>query len=225
MKKLPFVIIWAVAFAYVESSVVEYLRAIYYPLEEGGFSFPIQTLEELQALGQEHIHRLAIELGREIATLVLLATIGFVAARNRREAMAHFMIAFGVWDIFYYVWLKVFLDWPAGLMTWDLLFLVPVPWTGPVISPVIISVVMIVAGAIVLYFEAQDRPLVVTWLDWLLIVAGGVIVIVAFCWDYKAVMSGLQPNPFNWPLFFIGLGLSSAVFINVIRRRIVADHV
>ena len=134
--------------------------------------------------------------------------------------MAHFMIAFGVWDIFYYVWLKVFLNWPASLMTWDLLFLVPVPWVGPVITPVIISIAMIISGVLVLYFEAKDRPIIITWLEWILIVAGGVIVIVAFCWDYEAIMNGKLPNPFNWPLFFVGLALSAATFANGVRRTV-----
>ena len=139
LKKAAVVIIWGIAFGFVEASVVEYLRAIYYPISDGGFHFPIQTLAQLQSMGPEHIHRLEIEVVREFFTLVMLATIAIAAARNRRQAWAYFMIAFGVWDIFYYIWLKVLLDWPAGLMTWDLLFLLPVPWVSPVAAPVIIS--------------------------------------------------------------------------------------
>ncbi|MFC1833893.1 hypothetical protein ACFL2Q_04055 [Thermodesulfobacteriota bacterium] len=219
MRKVPVVIIWAIAFAFVESAVVEYLRAIYYPLERGGFGFPVQSLEYLQSLGDEHMKRLIIELGRELCTLVMLATVGLLAARNFREAMAHFMIAFGVWDIFFYLWLKLFLDWPAGLMTWDLLFLIPVPWIGPVIAPLIISVVMIASGLVVLHYESKDRPLSTNWRDWTAIVGGGLIVITAFCWDYVNVMAGGFPNPFNWPLFLVGLGLSTAAFMLVIKRN------
>ncbi len=220
MNKIPAVILWAMAFAYVESSVVEYLRALYYPLETGGFQFPLQTLEELVAKGPEHYRRLIIELGRELATLAMLGTIGWTASRNFREAAAHFMIAFGVWDIFYYVWLKLFLGWPASLMTWDLLFLVPVPWASPVIAPVIISVVMIVCGFAVLLAESRGRVLTTTLFDWLLICGGGILVIVSFCWDFRNIMAGGMPNPFNWPLFLAGLLISAVTFGLLLRRNL-----
>jgi len=216
---VPAVIVWAIAFAFVESAVVEYLRALYYPLERGGFQFPLLTLDDIIALGEEHRRRLVIELGREFSTLVMLATIGMAAARNRREAWAHFMIAFGVWDIFYYIWLKIFINWPAGLMTWDLLFLIPVPWVSPVLAPVIISLFMILAGIVVLICEARGQPLQVGRLHWAVLVSGGVLVMVSFCWDYPNVMDGGLPNPFNWPLFSAGLVLSAAAFLTVLARH------
>ncbi len=218
MKRLPIVVVWSIAFAYVESSLVEYLRAIYYPLENGGFRFPVITLDGLKAMGDEHVRRLAIEFGREIATLLMLGAVGVAAARNRREAWAHFMIAFGVWDIFYYVWLKAFIGWPENLMTWDLLFLVPVPWVSPVLAPVLISISMIAAGTIVLHCEAIGQPLRTRWVDWLMISSGGVIVIVAFCWDYRNIMDGGLPNPFPWLIFGLGLSLSAATFVCVMMR-------
>lgn len=220
LKKAAVVIIWGIAFGFVEASVVEYLRAIYYPVSDGGFHFPIQTLAQFQSMGPEHIHRLEIEVLREFFTLVMLATIAIAAARNRRQAWAHFMIAFGVWDIFYYVWLKVLLDWPAGLVTWDLLFLLPVPWVSPVAAPVIISLGLIIVGLIVLGFEDKGQPLLMTWRDWILIAFGGFIVIVSFCWDYKNIMAGGFPNPFQWKLFFIGLTLSTVTFAFAVRKRL-----
>ncbi len=220
MKKAVVIIIWGIAFGFVEASVVEYLRAIYYPVSAGGFHFPVKTLAELQSMGPEHLHRLQIEIVREFFTLVMLATIAIAVARNRRQAWAYFMIAFGVWDIFYYVWLKIFLDWPAGLMTWDLLFLLPVPWVSPVAAPVIISLALTISGLIVLGFEDKDQPLLMTWRDWTLIAFGGFIVIVSFCWDYKNIMAGGFPNPFQWKLFFIGLALSSVTFVFAVSKRL-----
>ena len=220
MKKAVVIIIWGIAFGFVEASVVEYLRAIYYPVSDGGFHFPVKTLAELQSMGPEHVHRLQIEIVREFFTLVMLATIAIAVARNRRQAWAYFMIAFGVWDIFYYVWLKIFLDWPAGLMTWDLLFLLPVPWVSPVAAPVIISLALTISGLIVLGFEDKDQPLLMTWRDWILIAFGGFIVIVSFCWDYKNIMAGGFPNPFQWKLFFIGLALSSVTFVFAVSKRL-----
>lgn len=220
MKNSPAVILWAVAFAYVESAVVEYLRALYYPLASGGFHFPLQTIEQLSGMGEEHWRRLIIELGRELSTLVMLAAVGLMAGKNRREAIAHFMIAFGVWDICYYLWLKLFLGWPGSIMTWDLLFLLPVPWASPVLAPVIVSAVMIVSGFAVLYSESRGIVLDTTWRDWALIVAGGVTVIVSFCWDCRNLMEGGLPNPFNWPLFIAGLAVSSITFLLVLRRSL-----
>lgn len=201
--------------------MVEYLRALYYPPENGGFRFPLQTIEQLEALGPEHIRRLIIELGREFATLVMLAAIGIAAGRNRREAMAHFMIAFGVWDIFYYFWLKVFLGWPRSFMTWDLLFLLPVPWVSPVLAPIIISVVMICSGIVVLAVEARGREPATTWMDWFFIIAGGIIVIASFCLDYRNIMAGGLPNPFNWTVFAAGLTVSAVTFLLVLRRAFI----
>ncbi len=149
----------------------------------------------------------------------MLTAVGIVAGKNRRESWAHFMIAFGVWDIFYYLWLKLFLDWPPGMMTWDLLFLVPVPWVAPVLAPVLISVALIVAGLIVLFYESQGRPLVTRARDWAFATAGGLIVIASFCWDYDNVTKGGYPNPFHWPLFFAGFAVAAAAFVAILRRR------
>lgn len=220
MKKVPIIVLWAIAFAYVESAVVEYLRALYYPLQEGGFHFPLQTLAELQALGQEHVTRLWIELGRELATMVMLGTVAACASRNAREGWGHFLIAFGIWDIFYYIWLLVFLDWPPSLWTWDLLFLVPAPWIGPVIAPIVISAVMILCGTIILFCEHRGIPLRTSWTDWVWFVSGGLMVIVAFCWDYEAIVRGGVPRPFHWGVFFVGLATGCLAFAAVVRRNL-----
>ena len=122
-RTILLVSVFAVAFALVESSVVVYLRLLYYP---EGFAFPLKP-----AL-MSHV---AVEVSREVATIVMLAVVGLIAGRSRWQRFSYFMIAFGVWDIFYYVWLKIMLNWPASLLDWDVLFLIPVPWIGPVVAP------------------------------------------------------------------------------------------
>ncbi len=219
LKKVPLVVMWAIAFAFVEAAVVEYLRALYYPLERGGFQFPLQTWEDLCSMGWEHLRRLYIELGREAATLVMLATLGAAVGRNRREAWAHFMIAFGTWDIFFYVWLKLFLGWPESLWTWDLLFLLPVPWVGPVLAPVIISLCLIGSGLIVLWYEQREQPLALSWIEWALISAGGLVVILSFCLDAENVLNGGMPRHFSWCLFALGLSTSLVTFGRVVYRN------
>lgn len=220
LHRIAFTVIWAVCFAYVESSVVEYLRALYYPVESGGFKFPLLTLDQFQVLGSAHEKRLVIELGREFSTLVMLATLAVAAGRNAREAWAFFLLAFGVWDIFYYVWLKIFLNWPESLWTWDLLFLLPVPWVSPVLAPVLVSLVMIIAGLTALHNEDRGIPITLNRRDWAVIATGGVVVIVTFCLDSRNIMAGGTPNPFNWPLFLAGLGASSYAFALVVLRSV-----
>lgn len=219
MRLVPAIVLWAVAFAFVEAAVVEYLRAIYYPLTGGGFKFPLHTAEQIRALGEEHWRRLLIELGREAATLVMLAAVGVAAGKSRRERLALFMIAFGVWDIFYYFWLKLFLDWPLDIMTWDLLFLVPVPWAAPVLAPVLISIALILSGLIVLYCESRGCPLNTRAGDWALIIFGGFTVIAAFCWDYYNIVNGGHPHSFHWSLFLVGFVVSAAAFVAVLCRQ------
>src|SRR5215471_13766120 len=114
---------YAVAMAYLESAIVVYLRRLYYP---HGFDFPLVIID---------IPTLLLELGREAATIVMLATVGIAAGRTKVGKGAYFLLLFGVWDICYYIWLKAFVEWPSSLLTWDVLFLIPVPWVGPVLAP------------------------------------------------------------------------------------------
>ena len=51
-------------------------------------------------------------------------------------------------------------------------------------------------------------------LDWALIFAGGLTVIVAFCWDWGHTSAGGWPNPFNWPLFVCGEAIGLAGFLH-----------
>src|SRR5215813_6439305 len=139
---------YAVAMAYLESAIVVYLRRLYY-LQ--GFDFPLVIID---------IPTLLIEVGRETATIVMLAIVGIAAGRTKVGKCAYFLYLFGVWDIFYYVWLKVFLDWPASLFTWDVLFLIPVPWIGPALAPVTLALTMLGIALVPLHLEQRGpvRP-------------------------------------------------------------------
>ena len=216
-RVLVALVLFGVAFAYVEAAVVVYLRVHYDPIrreafgeQPGGELFPMLQLEHLREAGTQYTHMLWTELGREFATLVMLAAAGLAIAGNFRQWLAGFMIAFGVWDVFYYVFLKVLIDWPASIRTWDILFLLPVPWVGPVIAPVLVAVSMIAAGTAILWRESREQPIRFRWLHWLTIVGGGLIVILAFCWDFRNVSTGGRPNPFNWPLFLVGMAVGAA---------------
>jgi hypothetical protein len=197
------VALFAIAFAFVESAVVVYLRRIYF---EGSFEFPIATLWEN---GRHVLDTLIlVEMGREAATIVMLAAAGILAGTSGLQRFCFFMIAFGIWDIFYYVWLRVILGWPESLMTWDLLFYIPLPWVGPVITPVLISVTMIAAGSILICIAGRGYAIRWRWYDWAIEMGCGFLLVVAFCWDWRNILrvpdgtaySGI-PNPFAWWLF------------------------
>lgn len=152
--------------------------------------------------------------------MVMLACITLAATHNRRQWLAAFLIVFGVWDISFYAGLKLLLNWPASLFTWDILFLLPVPWVGPVLSPILVSLSMIAAGLIVLRRDLQGALPPFRWFQWALIFSGGLIVVLAFTWDFRNTSNGGMPNPFNWSLFILGelTGLSGLIFNRPVKR-------
>ncbi len=204
VRQWGWVIIFGIAFAWVESAVVVYLRQIYY---DGADLFPIVIVKEEGRIVFDYL--MHIELVREAATLIMLAAIGIVAGRNRLQKFCYFMIVFGIWDIFYYVWLWVMIAWPESLMTWDILFLLPLPWVGPVITPVLIALTMVTAGTLLIYFDEKGADIRIRWFDWVIEFGCALLLIVAFCWDWKNIMQLSEggvtntgiPNPFAWWLY------------------------
>jgi len=216
---------FGVSFGYVEAAVVVYLRASYEPLHQRLYPdrsptdlFPVILPQQLEAAGPEYVHRLYAELAREAATLVMLAAVGLAVARNVREWLAAFVVAFGVWDICFYFWLCVLIGWPASLFDWDLLFLLPLPWVGPILAPTLVALAMIGAGTIVLLRESSGRPVRLGTGNWAATASGGLFVVIAFCWDWRNILSGGLPNPFHWPLFALGLGLGLSGLIHALAR-------
>ncbi len=226
LAKWVWVVVFAVAFAWIESAVVVYLREIYF---DGDFSFPLL----INWKDGEHVvdPLVRIEMGREIATIILLVAIGWVAGRNRIQRFSYFIIAFGIWDIFYYVWLFVMISWPETLMTWDLLFYVPLPWVGPVITPLLIALSMVVVGSIIIFFDENGYDIRLRWYDLLVEFGCGFLLIVAFCWDWKNILqipgdierTGI-PNPFAWWLYFPVYLFSIIYFVVMMRRNVAAGQ-
>jgi hypothetical protein len=172
-KLFIMVSLFAVAMGFLESAVVVYLREIYYP---GGFHFPLAPIDRPIAI---------TEIIREAATMIMLVIIGYLAGKNLSSRFAWFLYSFAIWDIFYYVFLKFLLNWPESLMTDDILFLIPVTWVGPVISPVIVSLSMIGLAIIILVFDFRGIKTRISKWEWLLLISGSVILILAFTWDYS----------------------------------------
>ena len=197
---------FAVAMAWVEAAVVYDLRVLVDRLEP----YQPNPLPISGALGN-------IELAREVATLVMLATVGALAGGHLRARLAYGAIAFGVWDIFYYVFLKIMYGWPRSLFDWDILFLLPLPWWGPVIAPVSIAVLMLVWGTL-----ATTSPAPAAWSRsesrlWPAAGLGASLALYVFMADaLRAAPQGVEavrtvlPATFNWSLFSVALGLMAA---------------
>src|SRR5260370_2822247 len=136
---------------------------------------------------------LAIEIGREAATIVMLAAVALAVARNAGDWAAAFVITFGTWDITFYVFLKLLLGWPASIFTWDILFLIPVPWVGPVLAPVLVSAAMIAAGVWQLRAQAQGQPIRIGGAQWSGIMAGGAAIVVSLASGFMCIIAGGCP--------------------------------
>ncbi len=187
-QTLAVVGIFAVAMGFLESVVVIYLRKLYYP---GGFQFPLVPTIESWVLN--------MEWAREFFTLIMLVCIGLLAGKTRYEKFAYFIYSFAVWDIFYYIWLKVILNWPPSFLTWDLLFLIPWPWAGPVLAPLIISFAMIFLAGSILVKSDQGKKVKITKKEWMLLVLGSILILYTFLYDYGnlIISRGFLPNFFS----------------------------
>lgn len=220
--------VFAIAMAYLEAALVVYLRKLYYP---EGFGFPLESMDR---------GIVAIEYMRELSTLLMLGAVGYLTGRNFASRFGAFLFVFGLWDIFYYIWLKVLLDWPSSLLTWDILFLIPVVWVGPVLAPAICALTMILLGAWVLFRDESGQDSALRPREWGLLVLGSCAIVVAFIWDYSTLaaqalaagssswtgteatfmdaVSDYVPASFHWATFSFGEALILCAVGFYIRR-------
>lgn len=221
---LGIVTLFSIAMGFLESSVVVYLRELYF---DGGFDFPMAPIEKEIAI---------TELFRELATIVMLIGIGYLAGNNFASRFGWFLYSFAIWDIFYYVFLKLLLDWPESLMTYDVLFLIPVVWIGPVITPVITALLMILLAYFLVWFDYKGKKVSLSKTEWILFSMGSIILIIGFTWDYGKyvlnnhsfsklwvwptnevllnVSSNYIPEKFYWNIYLLGLFvITSGIFL------------
>ncbi len=195
------VVVFAVAMAWVEAAVVFYLRTMIGRID------PYQSNPLPLAGGFA-----PVELVREAATLVMLFTIGMLAGRTWRSRWGYMAVAFGIWDIFYYVFLKIICGWPNSLFDWDILFLLPLPWWGPVLAPMLISMLMILWGTLASQFEPAQTLVRSGITVWGISFVGMGLALYVFMADaIHATEQGIEavrnalPEHFNWLLFSIAL--------------------
>jgi len=209
------VIAFAVAMAWMEAATVFYIRTLVDRIEP----YQAAPLPMHGALGN-------VELAREAATLVLFAAVGWLAGRTWRQRAGYAAVAFCIWDILYYVFLVPISGWPRTLLDWDILFLIPLPWWGPVLAPVSIAVLMIVWGALAARASDRDAADVTARWTW---APGGIGIVLAlgvFMEDAIRVLPGgrdavvqVLPVGFNWPLFSIALALMATPVAHLVYRE------
>lgn len=199
------VALFAVAMAWVEAAAVMYLR-----LHSGHVQpYQAEPLQVIPSIG-------SIELVREAATLVMLLAVGGLAGGTRATRFGYCLIAFGLWDISYYVFLRWMGGWPASLLDWDILFLLPLPWWGPVLAPVLISILMISLGTLLTLTRSDGSRPGMPVAAWIGAAFGALLAVGVFTWDaLRAVPLGTQavldvlPQRFLWPPFLAALALMS----------------
>ncbi len=229
-SKTIWILIFAIAMGFLESSVVVYLRALYYP---EGFDFPMREMAPYLAL---------TELYREAATIIMIMAVSILSAERGLQRFAWFLVIFSTWDISYYVFLKVLVDWPSSMLTTDILFLLPSIWTGPVIAPVINSITMLLLAFAILNSRKGYEPVIrLAKSVWVLLIAGSLIVLIAYMKDFAAfaieqrhlypegsysdkqymmfLSTQFIPRYFDWLLFVTGVCMHLlAVFITFVSR-------
>ncbi len=200
--RLFWLVVFGIAFGYLEGVVVIYLRELYYP---AGFGFPLAPVSE---------SLLPVELVRELATLVMLGSVAMVAGRTGWGRFGVFSLLFGLWDLVFYATLRAVLGWPESLMTWDILFLVPTAWVGPVLSAVLVAASLAFAGAVMfLRAERGFRPRTAWW-SW----AGALVSLALLLYSFMAAggeaIAGAVPAEmrFPWAIYVLGVVLGWALF-------------
>ena len=170
----------------LESAVVVYLREALGATT--GAVFPLDlSSPNATSLGW-------IEVGREAATLLMIGAVGWIAGRQPLERLAWAAVVFGAWDIGYYFWLWVFSGWPSSLGTWDLLFLLPLPWVGPVCAPVTVSLALVGFGLTLVGRYGAGASPGASLAQLALLLLGGGVVIVSFLLNAGLVLDGGSPS-------------------------------
>jgi hypothetical protein len=213
-RRWGLVVVYAMAMAWVESAVVFYMRTMIDRIDP----YQSNPLPVVGSLG-------SVELVREAATLAMLLTVGMLAGRSWRSRLGYAAVAFGVWDILYYVFLKVMCGWPRSLFDWDILFLLPLPWWGPVLAPMSIAAMLIAWGTLATQFEEHPPAGLPVWRLRALGFLGAGLALYVFMADSIRVadqgvdvLRNLLPARFNWPLFCMALLLMATPVIQLGRR-------
>jgi hypothetical protein len=206
--KIALLLVFAAAMAFVEAAVVVYLRQV---LGSG----PLFPMRDLPA------PLLTVEVAREAATLAMLVAVARLAFSGGARRMGAFLLLFAAWDVFYYVWLRLAVGWPAAVSDWDILFLIPLPWVGPVWSVLVICAGMIVFAALFLRAPATARfaPGASGWTAGIL---GSLLIVATYILEWRKIGYGRGiPSDFSLVPFLAGIFLLCASGWIAYRRSVI----
>jgi hypothetical protein len=229
LKTLFWITLFALSMGFFESAVVIYLRHIYYP---SGFAFPLQPMDQNLA---------TTEMMREVFSLLMLLSVGILAGRSAASRFAWFIYSFALWDIFFYLFLKILTGWPPSMMTDDILFLLPVMWIGPVLAPLILAIAMILFALAILFFYSRNRHVQLNLTEIISLITGSVVIIISFTADYTGFIINdpsfhslrlltseslsqlslqYDPGDFPWFVFTIGIVIILSVIGLFVTRNV-----
>lgn len=127
------------ALGWWEGVVVVYIREILTAIQPDLTKLTIfQLSKPLIITGDKGYSLLFIEKTREIAPITIIFCISIFCEKKFIRKVATFFWIFAVWDLFYYITLKILINWPPSLKTIDCLFLIPSPWIAPVWLPILV---------------------------------------------------------------------------------------
>jgi len=213
---------------FLEAIVVVYIREIYYP---DGFQFPLKELPP---------RLIVIEWMREISTLLMLGSVAWISGKTILKRLSVFLFIFGIWDIMYYVGLKIFLDWPESIFTWDILFLIPITWVSPVLAPVLCSLLMITMVVLLDFRMTNNNLKELKVNEFMFMFSGATVIYYTFTVDFGMmiikghflrkyftlaenrefleILTSWEPTNYNWLIFTLGIGLICAGVFLVNKR-------
>ncbi|MGD8787874.1 MAG: hypothetical protein PVH05_00160 [Burkholderiales bacterium] len=205
------VVVFAIAMALLEAAVVTYLRTLLDrvdPYQPSPLPVPSWLMH--------------IELARELSAVIMIGSVAWLAGYSGRARFGYFLLAFGTWDIFYYVFLAPMSGWPRSVLDWDVLFLIPLPWWGPVLAPVLIAALMVAGGSLITQFGKGESALWPRPAWWLVSLAGALLALYVFMADAirapewtEEALAQILPVTFNWQLFSLALVLMSTPIANM----------
>ena len=220
-RRATYASLWvlALAFGWIEASVVVYLREIYVrevSLQGTNYFAGLQvTLVSLPS------HLVAMEMAREACTILLLGAVAWIAGRHRADRAGAFLLAFGLWDLAYYAVLKLVVGWPDSLSAWDILFLIPLPWVAPVWAPATIATLLVASGSYLFWTPDHERRY--RWPDTGVLIASALLTIASFLVESRAAVDHRVPETFPVSLFWAGVVLGTAWFVRVEWRATKTD--
>ena len=193
--------LFAVSMGFFEAAVVVDLRKIF---NIGGSLFPLNLDVEMCGV---------IEMWREFFSIVMLVSVAAILSRGKKTGVAWFCYLFGIWDILYYVFLKILIGWPESLMTWDILFLLPVPWVSPVLAPIFASLTLISIAVVTIHIYESDKKINHPRILFTAELFAALIMIISFCWQWRDIAAGGVPKNFPWIIFAVSEFLMLGIFL------------